>query len=600
MKKLLLLFILTFATNTFAQVLESFPTGTNLELPSNYIFFNNKMHYFARNASYEILLMATDGTSANNQIIKNFGFSFSTDLNDANEYNERKMVFNNHLYFTFSGSLYKSDGTTAGTTVLLSSLFNVKYFQVYNNRLYFTAISGNFGSELWSTDGTAAGTTLVKDINPGSANGFNSTNYNPHLTVFNNKLFFVANDGVHGFELWSTNGTEAGTALFKDIRPTDGDDVYGSGGFVGNGGYSKVPFKILGNKMYFGANPNQNNGALPYYMSNDSFVLYATDGTDVGTNFVQPPLQDPVTCSCGSQDYNYIYNLRGLTVYNDKLYVYGNQAFHTFGGIQNGGIYQVDGINPITRLQEFFGYYGDSGTSGDVDRYAMRLFNNEFYFLARSYVSGDVKNLWKMNPADNSFTKITQTPSSGITEFSDTEDILGLLIAKELNGRFYYVKTQTSEGSIFSTDGTVAGNQFEAKTMQNQNNESPASVQAMYTVPTLLHYFNNALYFKAQFQLNNPAILWRLDFSALYNQDFFKNEITLFPNPVSTNLNLKLSINLDNASLKIISLTGQTVFKKQNLSGLDFTFEVSNLSSGLYILHISDGAKSFNSKFVKQ
>ena len=52
---------------------------------------------------------------------------------------------------------------------------------------------------------------LLKDINP---TGSSSPNY---MTCFGNTVYFNANDGVHGIELWKTDGTANGTVLVKDI-----------------------------------------------------------------------------------------------------------------------------------------------------------------------------------------------------------------------------------------------------------------------------------------------------------------------------------------------------------------------------------------------
>ena len=60
------------------------------------------------------------------------------------------------------------------------------------------------------------GTTLVKDIYPGSGDGFPN-----HLKNINGTLYFWAryNGGGASYELWKSDGTENGTVLIKDIYP---------------------------------------------------------------------------------------------------------------------------------------------------------------------------------------------------------------------------------------------------------------------------------------------------------------------------------------------------------------------------------------------
>ncbi len=110
----------------------------------------------------------------------------------------------------------RSDGTTAGTVLVkdinpgAGHAFPSNFTEV-NGTLYFTADNGTGGVELWKSNGTEAGTVLVKEINPmGSADP-------GYLTNVNGTLFFAANDGTTGYELWKSDGTAAGTVLVKDL-----------------------------------------------------------------------------------------------------------------------------------------------------------------------------------------------------------------------------------------------------------------------------------------------------------------------------------------------------------------------------------------------
>jgi ELWxxDGT repeat protein len=79
-------------------------------------------------------------------------------------------------------------------------------------RVFFSANDGEHGRELWVSDGTAGGTRLVKDIRPGTTGSQPDT-----LTRVGTRVYFRANDGGHGRELWVSDGTAAGTRMVKDL-----------------------------------------------------------------------------------------------------------------------------------------------------------------------------------------------------------------------------------------------------------------------------------------------------------------------------------------------------------------------------------------------
>src|SRR5262249_7110133 len=135
------------------------------------------------------------------------------------------------LFFMTNSGLWRSDGTDAGTVHLGSG---GSQLTAVGDTLFFAGGGGSWGSgvELWQSDGTVAGTTQVKDINPGGgwvyySNGYGyggSWEYVPNssnpgsLTNVNGTLFFSANGGYSGVELWKSDGTEAGTVQVKEIN----------------------------------------------------------------------------------------------------------------------------------------------------------------------------------------------------------------------------------------------------------------------------------------------------------------------------------------------------------------------------------------------
>jgi ELWxxDGT repeat protein len=71
-----------------------------------------------------------------------------------------------------------------------------------NGQVFFAANDGTHGQELWKT----AGTVMVADINPGSAGS--SPRY---LTDYKGTLFFGATDSSSLNGLWTSDGTATGT-----------------------------------------------------------------------------------------------------------------------------------------------------------------------------------------------------------------------------------------------------------------------------------------------------------------------------------------------------------------------------------------------------
>jgi ELWxxDGT repeat protein len=132
-------------------------------------------------------------------------------------------------------ALWTTNGWNAGTRLIRA--FNpssgidptsVAQLTAVGNQLFFTADTLGAGNELWVSDGSHAGTHLVKDIFPGSSPNPSGPGTVPNssfpssLTAFQGQLYFIADDGIHGNELWSSDGTADGTLLVQAAIPASG------------------------------------------------------------------------------------------------------------------------------------------------------------------------------------------------------------------------------------------------------------------------------------------------------------------------------------------------------------------------------------------
>ena len=164
-------------------------------------------------------------------------------------------------------TMSRSDGTAQGTTPIGSFVGDVggvcplscppygpTDFTEAGGLLFFIANEGEHGRELWRTDGTSAGTVLVRDVNPGPDAGLDFG-----LLAAGDRVYFAGEDPQHGTEVWVSNGTAAGTSLVRDVAPgPDSSRAYVHG--------------ALGNRAIFSGRT--------------AGELWITDGSEAGTTLL--------------------------------------------------------------------------------------------------------------------------------------------------------------------------------------------------------------------------------------------------------------------------------------------------------------------------
>ena len=160
------------------------------------------------------------------------------------------------------------------------------------NTLYFSADDGTNGGELWKSDGTATGTVMVKDINTEvDCSSIPTTHSRWQHPLFPSRR---RNQRI---ELWKSDGTANGTVMVKDIN---------------SGSEAVSPhLTAVGNTLYFQARRrNQRNRIVEerwnsqwhsdgqgYQQRKSSSSPYASQ--PLATPSISKPTTEPTDTNCG-------------------------------------------------------------------------------------------------------------------------------------------------------------------------------------------------------------------------------------------------------------------------------------------------------------
>jgi ELWxxDGT repeat protein len=169
-----------------------------------------------------------------------------------------------------TGGLWRTDGSVRGTTQATSVSRNAQALTPAGERLFFIAPSGGSNADLCWIDrrdnSACAGRSLW--VEPGQI--FELPTHIQPVTV-GDHIFVSAADGFmsHDFELWTSDGTVAGTRVVADIWP---------------GELGSLPrfLTAVGGYIYFSARDATGDAHL-----------WRSDGSEAGTVLVAPDITDP-------------------------------------------------------------------------------------------------------------------------------------------------------------------------------------------------------------------------------------------------------------------------------------------------------------------
>jgi len=347
--------------------------------------------------------------------------------------------------------LWRSDGTAAGTTLVkdiyvvpddydfakVMSLTNV------NGTLFFTADNGSAGIELWKSDGTNAGTVLVKDINPG---GQGSTP--AWLTDVNGMLFFFARTNATGMELWKSDGTAAGTILVKDINPGSNDSL----------SFATPLMTNVNGTLFFGVDDGTHG-----------VELWRSNGTAAGTALIKDIHPGPDSAFTTS----YALALRDRERYRFAQ-IANTIYFVAADGSHGQELWKSDGTATGTQITKDI----NPGTANGVASEPPVVMNDTLFFIGDDGVHGF--ELWRSDGTTAGTALVSDIVAGGDSSF------VSWLTPVSRTGKVFFAAENGATGrELWESDGTSAGTRLISDIAAGRDSSNPVPLRV---TPTRLFF----------------------------------------------------------------------------------------------------------------
>lgn len=321
------------------------------------------------------------------------------------------------------------------------------------------------------------------------------------------------------------------------------------------------------------------------FQNNQSWAIAAANGIIIGKengNF-------DMNCSLGGGNWNAVY-----IQHSD-----GSVAW--YGHLKNNSLTtKLIGENVIAG--EYLGVIGSSGNSTGPHLH-FEIYNSsnqlvDTYTGACNNWTSSTDSWWQVqkpyqDPKINAVLTHTAVPVFNTCPTTETT----YLSDSFTNGSAVVGEIYLAD-QVVGTSGTLTLYRPNNTVAYTTNNNITTFYHASYwywTFPASTFNVNGT--WTLSYTYNGNTVSHQFNYGTLSNEDFFKNQFSIFPNPTNSILNIRLINNdLEIKNISIFDLTGKKVFTQNQFSPI---IDISKLSGSLYMIEIETDKGIYKNKIVK-